>query len=67
MLANILRTDRHAHRPLPADSELVRAIKATTRAHQEAIWARQQTTNRPRSLPRDYYPPAATTCTNLSN
>ena len=29
MLANILRTDRHAHRPLPADIELARAIKAT--------------------------------------
>jgi hypothetical protein len=36
MLANILRTDRHAYRPLPADSELVRAIKAITRDHQEA-------------------------------
>jgi hypothetical protein len=38
MLANILRTDRHAHRPLPADSELARAIKVTARTHQEAIW-----------------------------
>ena len=26
VLANILRTDRHAHRPLPADSELAQAI-----------------------------------------
>jgi hypothetical protein len=26
VLANILRTDRAAHRPLPADSELVRAV-----------------------------------------
>jgi hypothetical protein len=26
VLANILRTDRHAHRPLPNDSELVRSL-----------------------------------------
>jgi transposase len=67
MLANILRTDRHAHRPLPADSELARAIKATTRAHQEAIWARQQTTNRLRSLLRDYYPQALIAFPNLTH
>jgi Transposase len=29
MLANILRIDRHVHRPLPADTELARAVKAT--------------------------------------
>jgi transposase len=67
MLANILRTDRHAHRPLPADSELARAIKSTTRAHQEAIWARQQTTNRLRSLLRDYYPQALIAFPNLTH
>jgi transposase len=66
MLANILRTDRHAHRPLPADSELARAIKSTTRAHQEAIWARQQTTNRLRSLLRDYYPQVRIAFPNLT-
>jgi hypothetical protein len=67
MLANILRTDRHAHRPLPADSELARALKSTTRAHQEAIWARQQTTNRLRSLLRDYYPQALIAFPNLTH
>lgn len=67
MLANILRTDRHAHRPLPADSELARAIKVTARAHQEAIWARQQTTNRLRSLLRDYYPQALVAFPNLTH
>jgi hypothetical protein len=58
MLANILRTDRHVHRPLPADTELARAVKATARQHQEAIWARQQAMNRLRSLLRDRYPQA---------
>ena len=33
VLANILRTDRAAHRPLPADSELVRAIAVLARAN----------------------------------
>ncbi|HYZ36942.1 MAG TPA: IS110 family transposase [Pseudonocardiaceae bacterium] len=58
MLANILRTDRHVHRPLPADTELARAVKATARQHQEVIWARQQAMNQLRSLLRDYYPQA---------
>jgi transposase len=32
LLANILRTDRNAHRPLPADSELAQAIGVLARA-----------------------------------
>jgi len=32
VLANILRTDLHAHRPLPADSELAQAIAVLARA-----------------------------------
>lgn len=67
LLANILRTDRHVHRPLPTDSELARAIKACARQHQEAIWARQQTMNRLRSLLRDYYPQALQAFPNLAH
>jgi transposase len=67
VLANILRTDRHAHRPLPADTELAQAVKATARQHQEAIWARQQTINRLRSLLRDYYPQALAVFPNLTH
>jgi transposase len=67
MLANILRTDRHVHRPLPADTELARAVKATARQHQEAIWARQQAMNRLRSLLRDYYPQALVAFPNLAH
>ncbi|MFE5828608.1 transposase, partial [Streptomyces erythrochromogenes] len=36
-LANILRTDMAAHRPLPADSELVQAIAVLARAQQDAV------------------------------
>ena len=67
LLANILRTDRHVHRPLPADSEQVRAVKACARQHHEAIWARQQAMNRLRSLLHDYYPQALQAFPNLAH
>src|SRR5215831_12169427 len=49
VLANILRTDLHAHRPLPADSELAQAIAVLARAQQDAVWDRVQAHNRLRS------------------
>ncbi|MFF9483091.1 IS110 family transposase [Streptomyces sp. NPDC014733] len=58
VLANILRTDMHAHRPLPADSELAQAITVLARAQQDAVWSRQQIANQVRSLLREYYPAA---------
>ncbi|WP_069736197.1 IS110 family transposase [Streptomyces sp. EN27] len=58
VLANILRTDMHAHRPLPADSELAQAITVLARAQQDAVWSRQQVANQVRSLLREYYPAA---------
>ncbi|GAA2656434.1 IS110-like element IS117 family transposase [Streptomyces spororaveus] len=58
VLANIIRTDMHMHRPLPADSDLAQAIGVLARAHQDAIWNRQQLANQLRSLLREYYPAA---------
>ncbi|WP_042388446.1 IS110 family transposase [Streptacidiphilus melanogenes] len=58
VLANILRTDMHAHRPLPNDSDLGRAIAVLARAQQDATWNRQQLSNQLRSLLREYYPAA---------
>lgn len=55
-LANILRTDMHAHRPLPADTELARSIAVLARAHQDAIWRRTRASNELRSLLREYFP-----------
>src|SRR5579859_8108602 len=55
LLANILRTDRAAHRPLPADSELAQAIAVLARAQQDAVWNRQQVANQLRSLLHQYY------------
>ncbi|MFD6360223.1 IS110 family transposase [Streptomyces roseolus] len=60
VLANILRTDMHAHRPLPDDSDLARAVAVLARAQQDATWNRQQISNQLRSLLREYYPSALT-------
>jgi transposase len=56
ILANILRTDMHVHRPLPADSDLARAITVLARAQQDAVWHRQQLVNQVRSLLKTFYP-----------
>jgi transposase len=53
VLANILRTDLAAHRPLPADSELAGSIRVLARAQQDAVWDRQQAANKLRSLLRE--------------
>ncbi|WP_432180691.1 IS110 family transposase [Streptomyces sp. NBC_00063] len=58
VLANILRTDMHAHRVLPDDSDLARAIAVLARAQQDSTWNRQQISNQFRSLLREYYPAA---------
>jgi transposase len=56
VLANILRTDLHAHRPLPADSELAQAVAVLARAQQDAVWDRTAAHNKLRSHLREYYP-----------
>ncbi|RKT08497.1 transposase IS116/IS110/IS902 family protein [Streptomyces sp. 3211.6] len=58
VLANVLGTDMHAHRPLPQDSDLARAVAVLARAQQDATWNRQQISNQLRSLLREYYPAA---------
>jgi transposase len=58
LLANIIRTDPDAHRPLPADTELAQAIRVLARAQQDAVWARQQVGNQIRDLLKDFYPAA---------
>lgn len=56
VLAGILRTDMAAHRPLPEDSELARAIAVLARAQQDAVWDRTAAHNKLRSHLREYYP-----------
>jgi transposase len=56
VLANILRTDGDSHRRLPDDSDGAQAVRVLARAHQDAIWDRQQIVNKTRSLLRQYFP-----------
>ncbi len=67
VLADILRTDRHQHRPLPCVSDHALTIKALARQHQEAIWALHQTTSRLRSMLLEFYPQALKAFPNLNH
>ena len=58
LLADLVRTDRHNHRPVAGDSPDAEAIKVLARAHQSLIWARIRHTNGLRSALRGYYPAA---------
>jgi hypothetical protein len=58
LLADLVRTDRHNHRPIAGDSEQAGAIRALARAHQGLVWARQRQLNGLRSALREYSPAA---------
>jgi Transposase/Transposase IS116/IS110/IS902 family len=58
VLADLVRTDRHNHRPVAGDSDLAEGVKLLARAHQNAIWGRQRQMNTLRSALREYYPGA---------
>lgn len=58
MLANIVRTDAGAHRPLPAGTDSVLAIRVLARAQQDAVWSRQRFGKEIRSLLKECYPAA---------
>jgi transposase len=67
LLADLVRTDRHNHRPIDGDSADAEAIKVVARAHQSLIWARTRHTNTLRSALREYYPAALEAFDNLSD
>ncbi len=67
VLADMVRTDRHNHRPIAGDSEAVEAIKALARAHQSMIWSRGRQTNALRSTLREFYPAALDAFEDLSS
>jgi transposase len=56
VLADLVRTDRHLHRPVAADSDSAEALKVLSRAHKDLIWRRQDEVNYLRSALREYYP-----------
>jgi transposase len=67
LLADLVRTDRHNHRPLSGDSAQAEAIKVLARGHQNLIWARTRHTNALRSALREYYPAALQVFDNLAD
>jgi transposase len=58
VLADLVRTDRHQHRPIAGDSPEAAAVKVLARAHQRVIWDRQRQLNRLRSTLREFFPAA---------
>ena len=58
LIADLVRTDRHNHRPIAGDSDLADAVKVLARGHQNLIWTRNRQTNALRSALREYYPAA---------
>jgi len=58
VLAEMVRTDRHNHRPIAGDSELNQAVRVLARAHQNLIWTRRRQANQLRSSLREFYPAA---------
>ena len=66
VLADLVRTDRHNHRPVAGDSPLAEAVKVLARAQQSLIWARQRHVNALRSALREFYPGALTAFGNAA-
>lgn len=67
LLADLVRTDRHNHRPIAGDTAAVEAVKVLARAHQNLIWSRTRNTNALRSALREYYPGALGVFTDLAD
>lgn len=58
LLADLVRTDRHNHRPIAGDSELAGAVQVLARSHQSLVWSRQRQLNQLRNALREFYPGA---------
>lgn len=58
VLADLVRTDRHNHRPVAGDTPEAEGVKVLARAHQNLVWARNRHSNQLRNSLREYYPAA---------
>jgi hypothetical protein len=67
VLADMVRTDRHNHRPIAGDSEVAAAVKVLARAHQSMIWSRRRQANALRSTLREFYPVALVAFDDLAS
>jgi transposase len=67
LLADLVRTDRHNHRPVAGDSPDVEGIKVLARAHQNLVWVRTRHSNQLRNALREYYPSALVAFDDLAD
>ena len=67
VLADMVRTDRHNHRPVAGDTTGVEAVKVLARAHQSMIWSKGRQTNLLRSTLREFYPAALVAFEDLAS
>ncbi|MCP5027255.1 MAG: IS110 family transposase [Actinomycetia bacterium] len=67
VLADLVRTDRHNHRPIAGDSDQADAVKILARAHQNLVWERTRHINRLRNTLREYFPAATTAFSDLAH
>ncbi|NOX29513.1 MAG: IS110 family transposase [Actinobacteria bacterium] len=67
VLADLVRTDRHNHRPIAGDSDDVTGVKVLARAHQNLIWDRTRHTNRLRNDLREFFPAALVAFEDLAH
>jgi hypothetical protein len=65
VLADLVRTDRHKHRPLAGDSNLAEAVQILARARQGLVWTRERQVNQFRNALREFYPGALTAFDDL--
>jgi Transposase/Transposase IS116/IS110/IS902 family len=56
VLSDMVRTDRHHHRLMAADTDEVEALKVLARAHQSMVWSKGRQANGLRSTLREFYP-----------
>jgi len=67
VLSDMVRTDRHHHRLVAADSAEVEALKVLARAHQSMVWSKGRQANGLRSTLREFYPAALLAFDDLSS
>jgi hypothetical protein len=67
VLADMVRTDRHNHRPVAGDSDMAEAVKVLARAHQSMIWSRRRQASMLRSALREFYPAALAAFDDLTS
>jgi hypothetical protein len=67
VLADMVRTDRHNHRPVATDTEVAQAVKVLARAHQTMTWSKGRQANQLRSTLREFYPAALAAFDDLAS